>query len=108
MTRSPELSGRLSIFVLIIAGVCAFTGMVCHAAQPHASLEQAERFPVYDLIKPNVTFWTDIFTIYTRGQALVHDMGDLSRIYEEIKLNPAKTKDAARANKETKKKALKK
>lgn len=108
MVRFPGQSVYLSIFSAIIICVCFTTVPVCRAAHPTVSYEQTELFPVYDLIKPNVTFWTNIFTQYTRGQALVHDMGNLSRIYEEIKLNPAKTQQAARANKKIKKAALEK
>jgi membrane-bound lytic murein transglycosylase D len=108
MVRFPGQSVYLSIFSAIIICVCVATVPVCRAANPTVSRKQTELFPVYDLIKPNVTFWTNIFTQYTRGRALVHDMGDLSRIYEEIKLNPANTRQAARANKKIKKAALEK
>ncbi|WP_320041138.1 transglycosylase SLT domain-containing protein [uncultured Desulfobacter sp.] len=108
MARFSGPSVCFIVFVSIVIGACGSAAPVCQAAQPAASPEQAELFPVYDLIKPNVKFWTNIFTQYTRGQALVHDMGDLSRIYEEIKLNPAKSRAAARTNKKTKKKVLKK
>ena len=46
----------------------------------------AETFPRYDLIKPNVDFWTDIYTRYTSRQAVVHDSHDLSIVYEVIDL----------------------
>lgn len=108
MVRFPGQSVYLSILSAIIICACVTTAPVCRAAHPTVQVKQTELFPVYDLIKPNVTFWTHIFTQYTRGQALVHDMGDLSRIYEEIRLNPAKTRQAARANKKVKKAALKK
>ncbi|WP_242637342.1 lytic transglycosylase domain-containing protein [Desulfobacter hydrogenophilus] len=108
MARFPGQLVSLSIFTLIIICVYATAGPVCRAAQPTALPEKSEFFPVYDLIKPNVTFWTNIFTKYTRGQALVHDMGNLSRIYEELKLNPAKSQEAALANKAIKKKAIEK
>ncbi|WP_020587624.1 lytic transglycosylase domain-containing protein [Desulfobacter curvatus] len=95
----------VSLTIILMYG---FAGSVCQAAQHTLPSGKAELFPVYDLIKPNVTFWTDVFTKYSRGQALVHDMGDLSRIYEQLKLNPAKNREAARANKATKKKAIEK
>ena len=108
MFRFPGQSIYVSIFSAIIICVCVTTVPVCRASHPTAPVKHTELFPVYDLIKPNVTFWTNIFTQYTRGQALVHDMGDLSRIYEEITLNPAKTQQAARGNKKIKKTALEK
>ena len=105
----PRLSGqlvRLFILTLFIITIFGTANPDCRAAQLKAPAKPAELFPVYDQIKPNVTFWTNVFAKYTRGQALVHDTGDLSRIYGEIKLDPAKTRQAALANKETKKKAI--
>lgn len=108
MVRFPKQSVYLSIFILIIICVYGAAGPVCRAALPTDPPEQTELFPVYDLIKPNVTFWTNVFTQYTRAQGLVHDMENLSIIYEEIKLDPAETKEAALANKAIKKNALEK
>ena len=109
MARFPRQSVYLSIFTLIIICVYGAACPVCQAAHPAAPpTKTAELFPVYDLIKPNVTFWTNVFTQYTRARALVHDTEHLSIIYEEIKLNPAKSKEAALANKAIKKKALEK
>jgi len=108
MTRFPGQLVCLSIFTLIIICVCGPADPDCQAAPSTCPPKQTELFPVYDLIKPNVIFWTNVFTEHSRAQALVHDMGNLSRIYEEIKLNPAKSKEAAQANKATKKNALEK
>ncbi len=108
MARFPGQLVCLSVCTIFIICVCGAAGPVCQAAQPTTAPEKTQLFPVYDLIKPNVTFWTNVFTKYTRAQALVHDMDNLSRIYEEIKLNPARDKEAAQANKEIKKKAIKK
>lgn len=108
MARFLKQLVYLSIIALSILCVYGVVGPICRAAQPIAPPSQDELFPVYDLIKPNVAFWTDVFTKYTRGQALVHDMDDLSIIYEQITLNPDKSKEAALANKATKKQAIEK
>ncbi|WP_321493807.1 transglycosylase SLT domain-containing protein [uncultured Desulfobacter sp.] len=107
MTRIPRHLVCSYVFTFIIFSVFNI-GSNCLAESSTSQFKEAEVFPVDDLIKPNVTFWTNVFSKYTRAQGLVHDMDDLSRIYEEIKLDPSKTEDAALANKETQKEAIKK
>ena len=43
-------------------------------------------FPVYECIKPNVTFWTKIYTEYESNQGVIHDSRNLGIIYGVIKL----------------------
>ena len=45
-----------------------------------------ELFPLYDVIKPNVEFWTDIYSRYTTGQGVLHDNQELDRVYGVIDL----------------------
>ncbi|MCP3944086.1 MAG: transglycosylase SLT domain-containing protein [Desulfobacteraceae bacterium] len=63
-------------------------------------------FPTYPSIAPNVAFWTDIFTRYSRSQGVIHDTRNLGRIYEVIALDPSQTNTAAKKNKKTKKRIL--
>ncbi len=53
------------------------------AAPPQVA---AEAFPHYDVIRPNVSFWTDIYTRYTSREAIIHDSRDLNIVYEVIDL----------------------
>ena len=43
-------------------------------------------FPVYPCIKPNVEFWTKVYTQYSTTQGILHDSEDLNVIYEVIEL----------------------
>ncbi len=52
------------------------------AAEPLA----AEAFPVPVLLKPNVEFWTAVFTRYSTRDFVVHDRSDLRRVYQVLHL----------------------
>jgi membrane-bound lytic murein transglycosylase D len=43
-------------------------------------------FPVYPSIKPNVEFWTQVYTKYSTTQGILHDSENLNIIYEAIEL----------------------
>ena len=43
-------------------------------------------FPVYPSIKPNVEFWTQVYTTYSTTQGILHDSKNLHIIYEVIEL----------------------
>ena len=40
-----------------------------------------EPFPLYDVIAPNVAFWTKVYSQYETTQGIVHDSRDLDIIY---------------------------
>lgn len=65
-------------------------------------------FPIPDIIKPNVEFWTKIYTQYTSDQAIVHDNQDLNIVYDVINLVPYDRPGAAKINRNRMKKAKKK
>ncbi|HCY87254.1 MAG TPA: lytic transglycosylase [Desulfobacteraceae bacterium] len=93
---------------LFSAGLLFITfGPAATAATRAPSVSAPDDFPVYPVIKPNVDFWIDIFTKYSRGEGVVHDARDLSRIYGTVKLNPENTRKAAKQNRKVKKKAIK-
>ncbi len=94
-------------FLILIAGFILFTGQPCPASTPIPAAS-AEDFPVYRVIRPNVDFWIDIFTKYSRADGVIHDARDLSLIYGTVKLNPANTRKAAEQNRKVKETALKK
>ena len=70
-----------------------------------ASAAAANPFPQYEIIKPNVAFWTKIYSAYTTRQAVVHDSRDLNIIYDIIELRPQKAPGARKANRKRMKKA---
>ncbi len=49
---------------------------------------QADPFPVYDCIRPNVAFWKDIYAKYPSSQGVIHDADDLGVVYGVIDLEP--------------------
>ena len=53
-------------------------------------------FPTYPSIKPNIEFWIDIFTKYSKAQGVIHDNRNLDIIYEVIDLDDSKTLRATR------------
>ncbi len=68
MVCFPEQLGCLSIFTLIIICVRGIAGPACKTAQPTHPPKKTKLFSVYDRIKPNVIFWTNVFTQYARGR----------------------------------------
>lgn len=67
----------------------------------------SEHFPEYEVIKPNVTFWEQVYSKYNTTQGIVHDCIQPHIIYEIIKLEPEYARDAHRINKKRMKKAKK-
>lgn len=68
----------------------------------------AYRFPQYDAIQPNITFWERIYSLYSLDQAVIHDSEDLSRIYEVIRLRSHKLRGAQAHNSKLQNQAKKK
>jgi membrane-bound lytic murein transglycosylase D len=46
----------------------------------------AELFPLYDCIRPNVSFWKDIYSRYSTSQGVLHDRQNLAIIYGVVEL----------------------
>ncbi|MEN8212407.1 MAG: lytic transglycosylase domain-containing protein, partial [Thermodesulfobacteriota bacterium] len=65
-------------------------------------------FPTYPAIKPNVEFWVDIFTKYSKSHGVIHDSRNLDIIYEIITLDDSNTLRAHRKNRKKIKKVIKK
>lgn len=74
------------------------------AASPVAAT--SDPFPVYDCIKPNVAFWTEIYAKYPTTQGVLHDSQDLNIVYEVIEVE-RDTGTAARERNSAKTKAVK-
>ncbi len=60
--------------------------------------EAGSRFPIYQIIAPNVQFWEKIYGIYTSNQGVLHDRKDLSIIYAVIDFVPRRTPGAGTVN----------
>ncbi|MFZ7128658.1 MAG: LysM peptidoglycan-binding domain-containing protein [Desulfobacterales bacterium] len=58
----------------------------------------AELFPVYDVIRPNVEFWTRVYTRYTTSQAVIHDSVNLDIVYDVVDIRPYDAPGARKVN----------
>jgi membrane-bound lytic murein transglycosylase D len=69
---------------------------------------EPETFPVYDSIRPNVSFWKKIYTEYSTTQGVIHDKKNLAIIYEIIGLKDRNYHGSRKINKIKIKKVKKK
>lgn len=98
-------------FVVLLIGVFCFfatapsPGFAAFTESDHSS--DAE-FPLYPIIKPNVDFWINIFTKYSKSHGVIHDINNLAIIYEVVTLDPSETDFAAKTNKTVKTAATRK
>ncbi|MBC8442139.1 MAG: transglycosylase SLT domain-containing protein [Deltaproteobacteria bacterium] len=99
-----------TIMVLISLCIC-FSLMaplpLLSATTPDNNISASE-FPIYPSIKPNVEFWIDIFTKYSKSQGVIHDIRNLGIIYDVVSLDASATARAIRENKQIKKAMIKK
>jgi len=42
------------------------------------------RFPIPDVLKPNVEFWKKIYAVYSENEVVIHDSEHLDIIYEVV------------------------
>jgi membrane-bound lytic murein transglycosylase D len=71
-----------TLFPLILSIALVFAGT--HAGAN--TLMEPEIFPVYDSIRPNISFWKKIYSEYSTTQGVIHDSQNLNIIYEVIEL----------------------
>ena len=79
----------LTVFSLQF-GIASLTG----------AASSGDLFPEYDVIKPNVAFWTDIYSRYTTRQGVLHDNRRLDRIYGIIDLTDPDQPGGRKINRE--------
>ncbi len=82
----------LSCAILIIC-------MLVAAPAIAASTKGSGLFPLYPVIEDNVAFWKDVYTRYSKHQAVIHDKNDLSVIYEVVTTLDKNLPGADKANK---------
>jgi len=68
----------------------------------------SDTFPVYDSIRPNVSFWEKIYSEYSTTQGVIHDKRYLGIIYEIIDLKDRNRQGSIKINRDRIKKAKKK
>jgi len=66
--------------------LCAFA--LFFAVTTIASASQSILFPLPDELKPDVRFWTRIYTEVTTNQGLIHDNKHLNIVYERLSFPP--------------------
>jgi membrane-bound lytic murein transglycosylase D len=93
-------------FSLIVA-IAAFLLFCFHSVHSQASVSQ-DPFPVYVSMKANVAFWKKVYAEYPTTKGLIHDIRDLSIIYEVIDLVSEDQAGARKINKERVKRAKEK
>ena len=81
--------------------------LVCVFCRSDARAE-SDPFPVYESIKPNVAFWTKIYTQYESNRGVIHDKRYLNRIYDVIELVDPDHPGGRKINRQRIKKAKKK
>ncbi|WP_161629775.1 lytic transglycosylase domain-containing protein [Desulfogranum japonicum] len=55
-------------------------------------------FPEYQIIRPNVSFWEDIYGKYSTREAVLHDREEINRIYAVVQLVPWGTPGSSKIN----------
>ena len=94
MHRQPAV-----IWILIVSA------LVVLIASP--AMATREPFPHFEVIEPNVAFWTDVYSRYPTTQAIVHDSVHLDIVYDVIDLKPADYPGARKINRKRMKRASK-
>jgi membrane-bound lytic murein transglycosylase D len=63
------------------------------------TLMESDPFPLYDSVRPNVSFWEKIYTEYSTTQGVIHDKKNLAIIYEVIELKDRNRHGSRKINK---------
>ncbi len=71
-----------TIFLTILPVVL----LLCSLPAGADAIMEPEPFPVYDSIRPNVSFWKKIYVQYSTTQGVIHDKKNLGIIYDVIEL----------------------
>ncbi len=64
-------------------------------------------FPQFEAVRPNVSFWTKVYTQYSTSQAIVHDSSNLDIIYAVIDIKPYDAPGSRKINRKRLKRAKK-
>ncbi|MGD9311079.1 MAG: transglycosylase SLT domain-containing protein [Desulfosarcina sp.] len=87
----------VTIGILIASALFGLVPSPAHAVD--------DPFPRYEVIDPNVSFWTDIYARYSTKQAVVHDSVHLDIVYDVIDLRPREYPGARKINRKRMKQA---
>ena len=99
----------LKLILVCISLCCWLLSAALPPLQANPPLDTSDpNFPVYQSLKPNVEFWIDIFTKYSKAQGVIHDNRKLDIVYEIVGLNPSPSLEAAKSNQAIKAAAIQK
>lgn len=108
----PRHTRYLIKIILISISLCCWLSLAappCLQASTARDLITSDPdFPVYPSLKPNVAFWIDIFTKYSKAQGVIHDNRHLDIVYEIVALDPSQTLGANKSNQAIKAAAMQK
>ncbi len=86
-TITKRMSGSRLIFAGARAiALCALLFYSAAAFSQDQSGLDPRLFPIPDQLKANIAFWTDVYSVYTSDQAVLHDERHLGVVYEVIEL----------------------
>jgi len=109
--RDLNLNNRFSKTGIILIVLCIWLFVPAPRLSYSATTPEIQHttpvFPVYPSIKPNIEFWIDIFTKFSKTQGVIHDTRNLGIIYDVIKLDASETRRSNRQNKRVKKAVIK-
>lgn len=73
---------------LVVPAVAPVAPLVAEPARPAGKKARADPddilFPRYALLKPNVAFWTQVFSSYSEYQSVIHSMDHLDIVFEVL------------------------
>jgi membrane-bound lytic murein transglycosylase D len=82
--------------------------VLCSLPAGADTITEPDTFPVYDSIRPNVSFWGKIYAQYSTTQGVIHDKRNLGIIYDVIELKDRNRHGSRKINKARIKKVKKK
>ena len=87
---------RNKIFFLAIFSAAM---VLCSLPAGADTIMESDTFPLYDSVRPNVSFWEKIYTEYSTTQGVIHDKKNLAIIYEVIELKDRNRHGSRKINK---------
>jgi len=73
--------------------------VLCSLPAGADTIMESDTFPLYDSVRPNVSFWEKIYTEYSTTQGVIHDKKNLAIIYEVIELKDRNRHGSRKINK---------
>jgi len=108
VNRNNRFLKRITIFIFVSILISLAMTFTLQASVNQSNSPTDSDFPFYPSIKPNVEFWIDMFTKFSKSQGVIHDSRNLDIIYDVVTLDTSQTARGNRKNKRIKKAVIKK